>query len=208
MAKAAEEAVTAARDQVNVGIAGLIGLLLTLVISAVSVIAASKAVRAANSQVRAYLSVEPTILRHLEAGEVPTIDLKITNSGASPAYRVRHVAMLDLLQHPLVNEQGPLIIPGDDLMPKVTLSPKSWFVSTVVKESALTKEEIAKLFRNEDYRLYVAGTVFYRDVFKKEHSTMFCFFLGAPEIMSASKRLGGRLIEAHWSLSHVHNDAD
>lgn len=158
-----------------------------------------------HAQVRAYLSVVPTDFSGPRAGAVPEARLNIVNKGQTPARKVRHLSMFEVLPHPLADSQGPLVAPHPtQFLPTLSIHPDGDERVDVRGESVLSEDDLKLIIEGKTKRLYLAGMVIYDDVFERRHTTMFCFSV----VVKVQPREKGKLYICEWEASRVHNDAD
>lgn len=132
-------------------------------------------------QLRAYVSVYPAALENIHPDHPPIFSFAETNNGLTPAYGREHRGMMDILPHPLPES---FIVPElpisrtqsrFTLFPKVTPAPRG---NIVPWERKFLQAEWIEIFEAKEggRRLYVFGQVSYKDCFKKERWTKFCFY--------------------------------
>lgn len=162
-------------------------------------------------QLRAYLSVTPTFLQGVEAGETPSASFMVKNSGQTPAYHYRFAAILEILDHPLVDHQGDLVVTdASTAVPDQTVHPNDPRIGRATGAVPLTAKDITAIKSGKDRQLYLAGIVWYRDTFHIERKTKFCVFVDGPKIaklIEAGKKVGADHGRMEWIFSHVHNEA-
>lgn len=127
-------------------------------------------------QLRAYISV--ALL-----GEIPqdrqtewkhTIRMNMTNLGNTPACEVKFAIRVDIVGFPLPHEFNlslfPQQIEGDQLDPRQTK-----FIEASLDE-LISDDLITTIQQGISPKLYVWGTVWYKDIFGEPHETNFCQF--------------------------------
>jgi hypothetical protein len=159
-----------------------------------------------HAQVRAYLTVEPG-----EPGDV-TIDKPFTaaftikNTGQSPAYGMYYLAAVTEAPYSLP-EQGMPTVDGEPTKPSITLVAGEGTLGEAEAERLLTLQQINSVMGGGDTRLYLIGIVHYRDVFKQEHLTRFCFYLDSKAAGKPDPRPGQPRVY-NWYVSPTNNEAN
>lgn len=169
--------------------------------------------KTAERQLRAYVSVEPVMLRDFAAGRVPLATFFMKNVGQTPALRIRHFAMLDILPHPLPDDQGDLLTPNPVArIPTRAVHPTLGIEGEARMNRLLTAQDVALVFAGTEYQLYLFGIIAYEDVFGKElRRTKFCCYVGGPEFAVIADRTTsqppGHAGKIHWNFAVPHNEA-
>jgi hypothetical protein len=162
-------------------------------------------------QLRAYIAVRPSKAINVYPEKTPQIDFIIENTGQTPAYKVRYVAIAEILDHPLVDNQGDLVQPDPaGKLPAQVIHSHAHISGEAVSEKAVTFEEYAKMV-GSTHRFYLAGIVLYEDVFGAERMTKFCAYVGGPEyqkIATAAFATRTPISTVEWTFAHVHNEAN
>ena len=110
----------------------------------------------------------------------------MTNHGQTPAYDVSHAAEIAILPHPLPpNFQFPAQFP---VASRFVLHPRASFDAGVVAPRPFTGVEIVQATTNDGFRIYLYGSVTYRDAFKKHRETTFCVSIVPSENLVAMSR--------------------
>jgi hypothetical protein len=151
----------------------------------------------ASRQLRAYVSVAPSRLTDFRDGTAPQGGAHVTTMGQTPAYDVRSRTYLAALSYPkpdltaAVRGARPVATTRGILFPN---SPMSQFVRSNV---AYSGEGFAQLKEGKQARLYVFGSVTYRDSFGVPHFKNFCFsYEPDPSLEGTSE------------VCPIHNEAD
>lgn len=164
----------------------------------------------AERQLRAYLAIKPRNAVNVYPELIGRADFIIENTGQTPAYNVRYVAMFDILEHPLVDHQGDLIEPEPgEKIPTQAIHSHAHTIGSARADRAMTFDEWAQI-TNGSHRVYLAGAVFYTDVFGIERKTKFAAFIGGPEyqrLATIAFTTKTNPTTMDWSYSHVHNEA-
>jgi hypothetical protein len=124
-------------------------------------------------QLRAYLVVDTCEITILRAGVPVEASVRIVNVGQTPAIDVHYQTGVSILDYPTN------ALPTRPSRQDVNNSVHRFFISKaseIVKQSSqnLSSEDIRTIGEGMARRIYVHGSIFYRDVFKHEHSTRFC----------------------------------
>lgn len=123
----------------------------------------------AKRQLRAYLSVDAAELRDLAVDLKPEGQIRIKNSGATPAYDVTTLITLTAVKDPLeLAEYLKRAVPvgPSQIGPGGTLSPTS------VIDMAMT-QTLLNTLTTKSHTLYLHGRIDYTDIFRKPHWTTF-----------------------------------
>ncbi|TGV61654.1 hypothetical protein EN784_04605 [bacterium M00.F.Ca.ET.141.01.1.1] len=162
-----------------------------------------------HAQVRAYVSALPADVKEFGEDLVPRFEFRLKNSGASPAFNLRHIAILMIHTHPVGRLTGEMIVPADgQIIPANTLASGAEVTCNGDGMKPLTKAEVDAVLADKSQRLYAFGRVFYDDVFGKSHETKFSASaipdLGEPEIVTSEGRRGFKF---SWEISPFNNEA-
>jgi hypothetical protein len=167
----------------------------------------------AERQLRAYISFTPQSLANAYPNCLPKASFTITNTGQTPAYNIRYTAILEVLPHPLVKHQGDLVaVHSDPPTAGRPIHSKDQIFGDATSLNKMTFEEYQKMI-GPNHRLYLAGIIWYEDIFKGEtRKTKFCVCVGGEDYgVFATQAFTSRkpiiVPMADWAFSHVHNDA-
>jgi hypothetical protein len=161
------------------------------------------------AQVRAYLAVESPEqhLGSIQAGKDFAIELKIKNTGQSPAYNMQYIAALMPLDYPLADDQGDLIEPDPASIQRgvmIGAGGDSRIDAELTRH--IRPDEIKSITNEGALRLCAVVIVTYFDVFqRRQHKTKYCAYLtkGVPVLGPT-----GFVVTKHeWALANVHNEA-
>lgn len=159
-----------------------------------------------HAQVRAYIGFEIAKPPAFGPGDKPAASFKLINTGQSPANKIRHLTMIEILDHPLPKNQGSLVEPAPgQSIPRVTIRAGGEITIDAEADHPITRDEIDELVRGGNRRLYLVSKVIYEDVFKSIHTSELCAFLELETVTMAAN--GNRVLKAQWALSDVANDA-
>ena len=126
---------------------------------------------------RAWVTIQgPKLQAPLAIGEIPSVYVRIQNSGRSPALKVklRHsFGMPDMLAEGPMPPEEP---PSTDDESSSVIAPGEYQISIVPFGSPLTEEYLAHLKKGES-TVFTYGTVTYFDIFDVKHQTNFCLSL-------------------------------
>jgi hypothetical protein len=167
----------------------------------------------AERQLRAYISFTPQSLSNAFPNFLPEASFIITNTGQTPAYNIRYSAILEVLPYPLARDQGDLVaVHSEHPTAGRPIHSKDDLFGGTKSLKKMTSDEYQKMI-GSDHRLYLAGIVWYEDIFKKEtRKTKFCVCVGGDDYgVFATQAFAQRkpiiIPMADWAFSHVHNDA-
>jgi len=220
-AKAKQEAQDrAAKDQldwntIKLGIAAIIVALLqfiaigvqawflwrTVKVSETAARVAGESAQAVVSQLRAYVHiVGKDFLVQGEDHERFVNQIRILNSGQTPAYKLQIQSVTRTLPYPLPAEFDFDATPKGRYPSVMMVGPNSEVGHDSLADIVLSPIEMANIMREDSgIRLYSYGTVKYEDCFERSRFTNFCYFLGwniTPE---------GYTLSVH--ATEQHNDA-
>jgi hypothetical protein len=161
------------------------------------------------AQVRAYIRVS---IQGIGDGAViqnetcPAFELKMDNVGQTPAYKVRHIAFAGKLPKIFPHPCRDLAVKHPDShWVETSLFPRDDIKASI--DSTLTWGEIFPLLEtNDTHTYYVAGVIWYQDVFERDHKRRFCFKVSLEVYPDAPRK--GKMI-AHYpifSMANAHND--
>ncbi len=161
-----------------------------------------------HAQVRAYLTIDPGMPDAIKPGHMPVVEIKIKNTGQSPAYFVKYIATIRVETHPLSPGNEWYIFPASEQTETVgmTLPSQGDFAARAEGAEALTAEDIQSAMNGADKRIYLACIVYYKDVFREQRITRFCAYLD-----DSGKTLpgpDGRMLKAYsWVVAPINNEA-
>ncbi len=131
-------------------------------------------------QLRAYVGLIPPpdnqVSNNFTPPATPLIRLTPKNFGVTPAYEAIHKTGMQVGYYPLAkNFEYPIQELATPPNP-ITIYPGAFDLAGIQVESlrALTQDEIASIQDGKTKRLYVWGTLTYKDVFREPHYTNFC----------------------------------
>lgn len=136
--------------------------------------------RTSQHQLRAYLVVDTSEITRLQAGELVEASVRLTNVGQTPAFDVHYSTGVSVLEYPTDS------LPRKEPSPPLTDGTHRYFISKpseIVKQSneVLTADDLQAIAEGKNKRIYVHGTVFYKDIFRKKHKSKFCLTIhGRP----------------------------
>ncbi|MDX0065895.1 hypothetical protein GOB13_23435 [Sinorhizobium meliloti] len=158
-----------------------------------------------HAQVRAYLTVEPGEIADLQLNSRPRVELKIKNTGQSPAKNVKYIATLLLLDHPVPPAQGDLIRPANhQLVRGIELHAGSQFSAEATMAQSLNQGDINSALWVGDRLIYLVCYTHFADVFDRHHVVKTCFYLGNTGLTTTAPDGSDRPAYA-WMVAHSHN---
>ena len=128
-------------------------------------------------QLRAYVSVllGGIIPQNRETNYRYEVQMWLVNTGHTPAHAIRFASRLQIFPFPLPDDVDLTLTAGKlDAAGHVNTGQRFFF--RTVLDNLISDEEINEIMRGNIRKLYVYGTVFYRDSFNEEHYTNFCQF--------------------------------
>lgn len=125
-------------------------------------------------QLRAYVSLGATgkITNDFNP-ELPAFQIRIRNTGQTPAYNVKSWRGIGIHELPLVNDLNP--IAGGAMDTDVVLGAGGDHMLPIRRERSFTPEEL-KGVEAGTHAIYVFGKVEYLDAFNKPRYTNFCLY--------------------------------
>jgi hypothetical protein len=134
--------------------------------------------RHSERELRAYILATKPKITQLEVGKRIEIDAPYKNFGQTPAYDVIAESWLDILAMPIAKRhrfnkpRNPRMVEI-----KATIAPTDGFAVKVISSAtfAVTQEIIDVVKAAEKSKIYLYGTITYKDVFKKKRITDFCW---------------------------------
>lgn len=177
---AERSAATAERQEIPAWVQiwlAIIGTVIAMIAFVYTVISNRKSEHAMQAQTRAYISVFVTELYRQGGRPGLRFELRTTilNTGQTPAYDVRVISMATNLPHPVPAEVDfrSLLPSPEQIQSRMTLGPQQNRFTQSILTHRLSREDLRRLLTFKD-RLYVFGTVSYRDTFGKDRYTNFC----------------------------------
>ena len=127
-------------------------------------------------QLRAYLSTDlrAEIPQQRNIGWRETVQMNITNLGNTPARETKSHMRAAIMDYPLPDDfdlsLSPPVEEGSDINPRQVR-----FIGAAL-DDFITDERMRQIKQDISPKLYVWGTVWYKDVFGESHETRFCHF--------------------------------
>ena len=129
---------------------------------------------------RAYVGVVPPADNQVANAFIPPVKplIRLTprNFGLTPAYEAQHSTGMGIAAFPLPKTFNYPIQKIDTPPNPITIYPGPLDLAGIVAdgERALTQDEVASIQDGKSKRLYVWGTIIYKDAFGDPHFTNFC----------------------------------
>lgn len=135
-----------------------------------------------HAQVRAYLSISPTIA-HLEVDKPTVAAIRITNEGQSPAGEFTYIADIFMRDRETLDDSFPLIAIAEGQPRQAgVIHPKSDMVDEAVSNDVLTKADYDSIKTNGPRQLHIVVHAHYRDVFGQQRLSALCAYTDAAPI--------------------------
>jgi hypothetical protein len=181
------------------GIITALATVLLMVVTAGLMAVGYMQITTTRAQLRAYVTVKSKNLFEPNTDEKLTHDLEITNRGQTPAYKLRIISETRVLSHPITANTNLSIkeIPNPSVM---MLGPGDTVAHTSATDKLDPKVDGAVTAKDGGKRLYTYGIVHYRDIFRREWKTEFCYFVEILNLPDGKIRM---LVHP----SEYHNDA-
>lgn len=166
-----------------------------------------------HAQVRAYVSIEPSVIGEIKVGGIIEGDLKFSNTGQSPAYKVRYVARIFIEDESFSETESDIIaaIPDENKLGSIIPANGS-IEGDAASDAPLTRDDIEAVMVSGSKRVYLVCVVTYHDVFglekgSSERRTRFCAYLKREGQLAMTSAEGRTATVFGWSLTGPHNDA-
>jgi len=158
----------------------------------------------AEHQLRAYISVAPDNVAGWNQPENIAISCHIENHGQTVGSDIRYAYGIDIIDR----------LPSDAVMPATTgqltanntLFPKEKRSVRLEFKRTATATEVSNV-ETDVKRLYVWGTLFYRDAFGNPRTTDFAFSAGGAAFAQTQRGARGTLAAWPWEFGAHHNEA-
>ncbi len=138
---------------------------------------------------RAWITVKAAGFIDLTVAKKPSVTVLFENTGKSPAIDVTIHANMTV-PSPIPLQRGPMPLIETTFRPSVGLvGPGANFAKTLPLDHILTAEEIESLKNNKQF-LYTFGQIDYRDIFRIERHTQYCFEPDSPNIIGPPRVCG------------------
>jgi len=158
------------------------------------------------AQLRAYVSATPNFVTSFDETHWTSARYTIQNIGPTPAFGMQHLGKVAAL---------PQNLPAHFELPEIRSTYTEPLVlfpgMQVIGNSAgtlFTSDELAGI-RNKSLKIYIYGTVKYRDTFGREHLTTFCSDLNPPDDVLAKLAANSTEVfsNLNYRISPIGNDA-
>jgi hypothetical protein len=179
----------------------------TIILATFTIDLAFTSRRTAKRQLRAYVAARAISVYGFGPNIPVKIGFSMTNHGQTPAYDVSHAAAIEILPHPLPpNFQLPTpIIPTPA---SFVLHPNASFEAVIVTATAFNAVQINMVTSNNGFRIYLYGTVRYRDAFDERRETAFCVSVVPSEnLLAISHGPPFPPVKLAFHASEQHNEA-
>jgi hypothetical protein len=180
----------------------------TIFLAAFTIDLALTSRKTAQRQLRAYVAARAENVSAFGPDVPVGIRFRMTNHGQTPAYDVSHTAAIPILPHPLPPD-FQFLAPPVSIASRFVLHPRASFDAGVVAPRPFTDVEIVQATTNNGFRIYLYGTVTYRDAFNKHRETTFCLSVVPSQNLIAMSR-GQPLpkpVNLDFQASEQHNEA-
>jgi hypothetical protein len=132
-------------------------------------------------QLRAYMIVDPIGPKNFVANSAPSVGVRVTARGQTPAYNVSVVSSIAVLPYPASEGRRS----QEEAQPKETtktiLGQGQWVDSTPTLSYAPNNSQLDVIKASKDYRVYTWGKVNYTDAFDQDWKNRFCYSLDASD---------------------------
>ena len=139
----------------------------------------------AKRQLRAYLGVSVGRIEKFSASTPAEGSVFVKNFGQTPAYNLTQTSVLLPERFPFIGSLRELL-KSKAGAPKTigVLNPTQDFLAGGVSQRLYAEDEISKINEGKEWRLYLLGTITYRDAFEEYHYVNFCFDYSGETIRS------------------------
>ena len=136
----------------------------------------------AKRQLRAYVVAEIFGVNDFSPTKTAQFEIKIRNTGQTPAYSVAVFAAVEIFTHPL-GKDFSIVAKDSDFRGSLVVNPGIAITHFQTCDRIFSVEEIATLWPEEGgNRLYIYGVIRYADAFGETRHTNFCAYIGGPDI--------------------------
>ncbi|MDP3772255.1 MAG: hypothetical protein Q8Q94_02685 [bacterium] len=126
---------------------------------------------------RPYIVIETIRIAELPNQDRPlAAEILVKNAGTTPALDMQFSGHLDIISTPPTTIQSDFMAQNG----KIMLGSNSERAMRVTDGRALNTEELQQV-QSEQLKVYVTGTVRYKDIFQNTHETQFCSFFNPKE---------------------------
>jgi hypothetical protein len=123
---------------------------------------------------RAWVTITQSILyKPLAVGEVPKINMTLTNSGKTPALKVRIVGVAYVGDSPVSSSN----IGHTGAIKEALIGPGGTISTEREAVEPIRDDDVIQAIKDDTVRLYAMGYISYFDVFNQPHKTNFCIFI-------------------------------
>lgn len=128
-------------------------------------------------QMRAYLAFDSAVFVQQDRSRDYRFEVRffIKNFGHTSANSINVNYVLTVLESPIL-ESMDLSLPLQDKQDSAAILPGQAYIFTAILDRLLSDEEISEIKETGPRKLFLYGTVKYRDVFENWHYTNFCKF--------------------------------
>ena len=177
----------------------------TITLAAFTIDLAFTSRKTAKRQLRAYVAARAIGVSGFSPNIPVEIRFRMTNHGQTPAYDVSHASTIAILPHPLPpNFQLPIAtIPTPA---SFVLHPNASFDAGMT--NAFNAVQIDMATTNNGFRIYLYGTVTYRDAFNEDSKTTFCVsIVPSQNLLAISHGPPFPSVNLDFHASEQHNKA-
>jgi hypothetical protein len=114
--------------------------------------------------------------------------------GQTPAYELELTTFMAILPYPLVRKIEEYEVPRPAEIVHSILFPGLTFNNYATLAYAPNEQQLNIIRQADQFRIYVWGTVNYKDTFSAPHHVLFCFFYDKAAIASGS---GSQICNQH-----------
>jgi hypothetical protein len=144
---------------------------------------------------RAWVTVATAILLKEKAvDEKPEVEIKVFNSGKTPALEVKILGSVYLA----ADEPGSVNFGDVSKYPSAVIGPAAPPTSIILERPPLGELEVLALSSNAN-NLYAHGEIRYVDIFGKHHTTGFCFCLRQKDVKAAGPVVMNACETGNWA---------
>jgi hypothetical protein len=179
----------------------------TIILAGFTIDLAFTSRKTAKRQLRAYVAARGISVYGFGPDLPVRIGFRMINHGQTPAYDVSHASAIEILPHPLPpNFQLPT--PTTPTPSSFVLHPNASFDAVIVAATAFNAVQINMATANEGFRIYLYGTVTYRDAFDEKRETTFCVsVVPCQNLLSISHGSPFPSVKIAFDASEQHNEA-
>jgi hypothetical protein len=191
---------------------GVVGLICSVTIMvgmiAIRYIPHTKITVTSAPELKAAIHVEPGPINNFDVGFRTSITVKIRNNGPGTAYDVMSDVSIGILPYPFPSDY-PFPLVAQQRRGKATLEPGAEGVGGGQFDSPLTKELADAVLDGTKRRLFLGGTISYRNSSGPQCTKRFLMSVGGPDFVTAGQTYKAQgSSNLVWEYTNNYNDVN